>query len=175
MKRFSFHPGETVVLNFIIPFNILDVKAVILSFRNNDRVAFEAVATSFRAEEDENSGTSKTRVGFTMTQAESLQFEENNIYYMQLNVFGPNSSRMTSKEIKVTTGAQQIKEPGFGGGAYYPYKDNYGEASEESESNILSYNDLVDRPKINSVTLEGNRILPEETISIQQIDEVTST
>jgi len=170
-KRFSFHPGETVVLNFVIPFSLYDVKAVAISFRNKGRVAFEALATSFVQEGDDEY---KTRVGFTMTQAESLQFEENEIYMMQLNVFGPNSSRIASDEIKVTTGAQQLIEPGFGGDGVYTYHDNYGQASETYEGDVISYNDLADRPKINSVTLEGNRILPEESISIEQIEEITS-
>ena len=170
-KRFSFHPGETVVLNFVIPFSLYDVKAVVVSFRNNDRVAFEAIATSFKQEGDD---PYKTRVGFTLTQAESLQFDENSIYMMQLNVFGPNSSRIVSDEIKLTTGAQQLVEPGFGGDGTYAYHENYGQASETDEGEVISYNDLADRPKINSVTLEGNRILPEESITIEQIEEITS-
>ena len=179
VQRISFHPGETVVLNFMLPFSIYDVKAVVMSFRNRDRVAFEAIATSFKSEDTTDPETGrviyKTRVGFSITQAESLQFDENYKYMMQLNVFGPNSSRIASNEIPVYTGAQQIWEPGFGGGAFYNYNDNYGKPSEEeSDENAISYNDLVDRPKINSVTLEGNRILPEESLSVEQIDEVTT-
>lgn len=170
-ERFSFHPGETLVLNFVIPFSLYDVKAVVISFRNQNSVAFEAMATSFKQEGDDEF---KTRVGFTLTQAESLQFEENSTYTMQLNVFGPNSSRIVSDEMKVTTGSQQLVEPGFGGDGTHVYHENYGHASETYEGEIISYNDLADRPKINDVTLEGNRVLPEDSITIEQIEEITS-
>lgn len=181
-KKFSFHPGETVVLNFVLPLSIYDVKAVAISFRDKNRIVYEGLATGFVSEDEEiDDGEGnvttiyKTRVGFSLKQAESLQFDENTRYMMQLNVFGPNASRIASDEMLCITESQQLIEPGFGGSSLYDYNSNYGQASETKEEESISYNDLTDKPKINDITLEGNRQLPEESISIQQIEEITSS
>ena len=43
MSVIRFHPGETLVLNFVIPFSIYDVKAVAVSFRDANSVVFESL------------------------------------------------------------------------------------------------------------------------------------
>lgn len=190
MARLTFHPGDTVLLQFRLPFSIQDVKAVVISFRGNDRVAFEALATAFSSEDEyemdeegnyvlDEDGEQivsqyRTRVGYTLTQAESLMFDENSSYLLQLNVFGPNSSRIASKEVVVKTMAQHLIGVGYGSNAIdYNESANNKSSSEESEDGShISYNDLLDRPKINSVTLEGNRLLPESRITDDEIDEL---
>ena len=169
MALVHFHPGETVVMNFVLPFNQLDVKAVVLSFRDRNSVVLETMATGFKSEGENNE---KTRVGYTLTQEESLLFEENSIYQLQLNVFGPNGSRIVSNEIRVETYSQQIPFPGFTEINTFNY--NYG-PSEGSHGDIISYNDLIDKPRINERVLIGNRDLPENRISNNQIDELINS
>lgn len=187
MYKFSFHPGETIVLNFTIPFDIIDVAAVVISFRGKDRVAFEALATAFTEEneyETDSEGNDilndqgekivkeyRTRVGYTLTQAESLQFDEYSCYKLQLNVYGPNGSRITSKEIDVKTEAQHLIDAGYGAAAV-AYGNGYGFISQNSS--VVSYKDLADKPQINSVELDGNRVLPEHRITQEQIDNILS-
>ena len=163
MATLNFHPGETIALNFVLPFSIYDVQAVAISFRNENRVAFETVTTGV-AVENENS----TRVGYILSQEESLQFDENSHYKMQLNVFGPNGSRTTSREIDVFTGPQHITTPGFTEVNTF----NYNGTVVGMNGDIVSYNDLVDKPQINSQVLIGNRILPEFRITNAQINEL---
>lgn len=164
MKVIRFHPGETVVMNFTVPFSVYDIKAVALSVRDQNSVVFETLATSFKQVSEFVS-----RVGYTLTQEESLQFEEYHHYRLQLNVFGPNGSRIVSKELDVETGAQQLPEPGFSEINSLSYA---GMSSGSTGKNALSYNDLIDKPKINSQILAGNRILPENRITEKQIDAI---
>ena len=114
--KLRFHPGETFVVNFVIPFEKYDVKAVLLSFRNQDRIVYEAMSTSIVPAKDSEGNVipGKVRVGYLFSQAESLMFEENMDYTMQLNVYGFNSSRITSKEMYAQTLSQQIWDAGIG-------------------------------------------------------------
>ena len=172
MKLFKFHPGETIVLNFILPFGKYDAMGVVLSFRDRNAVVFEAMAASFTEEDD-----GRIRAGFMLTQAESLLFEENHEYKMQLNVYGFNSSRSVSDEILVQTLSQQLKDPGFGGDTalYNTYGMINGSGSGNYGGEQLDYNNLIHKPQINERTLVGNRNLPETSITNEQIDEITSS
>lgn len=184
MKLFTFHPGETFVVNFILPFHPYDVKAVIMSFRDRDRVVYENIATSFAGEGNDEVDVDgktviekqRTRVGYLISQSESLLFKENHDYVMQLNVYGPNSSRISSKEIKVVTKEQQLIDPVIGGDSalnttYSTYQ--YGSATGITGSGTLDYNQLINKPKINSKILTGDRTLPEYSITTEQIDQIT--
>ena len=171
MHVLRFHPGETLVLNFVLPFSPYDVQAVALSFRNGNRVAFETSATTCVPEPQGTDITTATkcRVGYTITQAESLQFDEFEIYQAQLNVYGPNGSRIASDEIRVETGAQQLIDPGYAS-VNIPKATQSGTPIDAT--NQISYNDLVNRPKINNVILSGNRNLPEQSIPNEFIDQL---
>ena len=170
MVRLKFHPGETVLLNFIIPFYKEDVAAVVISFRNQHHVAFEAMATSFL---DVDNEPQKMRVGYTMTQAESLQFEERSYYGMQLNVYSKNGSRATSPEYRILTLSQEIPEAGYGGDLPYTYVDDVYRNQMPSQTSVIDYNQLANKPQINEVELQGNRWLPAETITEEQINAIT--
>lgn len=163
MRRYSFHPGDTVVFDLAIPFEIEDVEAVQVTFRNQYAVAFEVTITSFKVEivesEDGEIIAKKTRLGFTLNQAESLQFSENGIYKMQLNVYGPNGSRAASKEYDIYTLAQHA--PVVRG-------------VTTTVSN-LDYNTLQNKPQVNDVDLVGNRVLPEDAITSQRIEDIISS
>lgn len=171
MHVLRFHPGETLVLNFVLPFSPYDVQAVALSFRNGNRVAFETLANTCVPEPQGTSvdEATKCRVGYTITQAESLQFDEFEIYQAQLNVYGPNGSRIASDEIRVETGAQQLIDPSY-------MSVSVAQATQSGAvvdaTNQLSYNDLINKPKINDVILSGNRTLPEQRIPNEFIDQL---
>lgn len=141
------------MFDLTIPFAKEDLEAVEVSFRNNNAVVFEVEITSFQAKGD------KTRIGFTMTQEESLLFNENDIYRMQLNVYGANGSRSASKEYDVCTLSQQIPEP----------------RRSQVTTSSMDYNALANKPQINSVELAGNRALPETAITSQQIEDIISS
>ena len=170
MYHLKFHPGETLVLNFNVPFSIKDVKAAKISFRGRDSLAFEATAIGFKSLDsvDEHGKTIyKTRIGYTMTQAESLQFEEKADYSLQLNVYGPNGSRITSKEMNVRTLSQQLPEPG------YTVEHNIEtKGSGKPSKGVTDYNELENKPQINEITLQGNRTLPEKPITVNEIDRI---
>ena len=171
LQRLKFHPGETLVLNFTLPFDVLDVKAVNISFRGRDSLAFEATAVGFKNmnyQDDQGNTVHRTRVGYTMNQAETLQFEENAKYKMQLNVYGPNGSRITSKEISVETLEQQLMEPGFSTQSFF-----YGNGSTTGKG-TMDYNKLINKPQVNEVELKGNRTLPEHPISQADILDILS-
>ena len=153
MRRCTFHPGDTVVFDLVIPFAKDDVDEVKVSFRNQNAVVFEVAITSFQAKGD------KTRLGFTFTQEESLLFNENDIYKMQLNVYSGNGSRSASKEYDVITLAQHIQEP----------------RRNEITAEGMDYNALANKPKINSVELVNNRELPETAITSERIEEILSS
>lgn len=169
MHVFRFHPGDTVVINFFIPFLASDVAAVVMSIRDKNHIVFEATATSFGDE-----GNGKTRVGYTFTQAESLLFDEFSEYWLQLNVFSYNSSRVASKEIKVETWAQHIYETSYGSDPELAYAWEYEVDRKDETYRATSYTQLLDKPQINRVTLEGNRNLAENRITNEQIDAITS-
>ena len=171
LQRLRFHPGETLVLNFTLPFDVLDVKAVNISFRGKDSIAFEATAIGFKNMNYEEDGKTihRTRVGYKMTKAETLQFEEKSQYKMQLNVYGPNGSRITSKEIDVETLEQQLNEPGFSTQSYF-----YGNGST-SDKSTMDYNKLINKPQVNEVELKGDRTLPEQPITKTEILDILST
>lgn len=170
LQRLKFHPGETLVLNFTLPFDILDVKAVNISFRGRDSLAFEATAVGFKSMNYVEDGKTihRTRIGYTMNQTETLQFEENAKYKMQLNVYGPNGSRITSKEINVETLEQQLMEPGFSTQSFF-----YGNGSTTGKG-TMDYNKLINKPQVNEVELKGNRTLPEQPITQTEILEILS-
>ena len=163
MRRCTFHPGDTVLFDLVIPFEIADVSEVVISFRNNNEIGFDTTITSFKAEvvesDDGETIVNRTRIGFTLTQEESCQFKENDIYKMQLNVYGPNSSRAASKEYDVYTLAQHIPEA----------------RRNEAKTSDINYNELKNKPKINSVDLVNNRELPETAITSERIEEILSS
>ena len=169
-----FQPGETIVLNFLIPFDPMDVKAVVVSFRDDNQVVFEAVANGFAQTtitDEEGHQVSRLRVGYTLTQGESLMFRENAVYDLQLNVYSPNGSRAASKEYRVETGPQHIKEVGYG--AETPYARPYGVFVDNGELR-LNYEDLGNLPQINEVTLIGNRNVPENPLTQEQLNSIVS-
>ena len=152
MPAYTFHPGETLVLNFVIPFGEYDVQAVALTFRDviNKNVVFETLATGKKYVDEDH-----VRVGFTLTQEESLLFREYAEYTMQLNVYGgPKSgSRETSKEILVKTLSQHLITPDFSSIAA---PDITPKESTSTVSDGANYESLSHLPTVNGYILVGN-------------------
>ena len=102
-----FNPGETVCHQFIIPFMASELSKVIISYKQDGDIVFEKTITSGF----EPSDTGKTVVSVTLSQRESLMFQENTDFTIQLNVLvGLDGSRVTSAEIKGHNGVQHHKE-----------------------------------------------------------------
>ena len=101
-----FHPGETVTHTFTIPFLFSEVSKVIITYKQNDHIILTKAITSDFADSSESTSS----VIVTLTQEESLLFEENKDFRIQLNVFTKSGARVTSDEIKGENGAQHYKE-----------------------------------------------------------------
>ena len=175
IAKLEFHPGETLVLNTVLPFSVYDVKAAVLSFRDDDGVVFEATATGFVSEDytDEETGETiyKTRAGYTMNQSETVLFKEKANYSLQINVYGYNGSRIASREISVRTLEQQLPMPD-----YFETQPVYTNGSIAEQAGVItSYNDLTDKPKINGVVFEGDWVLPNTSITHNDIDNIFIT
>ena len=59
MQKLKFHPGETLVLNFTIPFSVEDIKVVRISFRGRNSLSFEADAVGFKSMDYEDGNGKK--------------------------------------------------------------------------------------------------------------------
>lgn len=164
MKALRFHPGETVVVNFLIPFRKDDVATVVMSIRDHNYLVFEAASVNVVA-----AGENKTRVGYTFTQSESLLFREYWEYQLELNVFSYNSSRATSKDIPVITGSQHIYESSDETDPELIYAWRNKADADESTQRPVSYEQLTDLPSLNQVTLIGDRTVAETAITTEEI------
>lgn len=105
-----FHPGETVSHIFTIPFVKTEVSKVIVTYKQNDHIIIVKTITS-ETIEAVTAATCKVTVAFN--QEESLLFEEDKPFKMQLNVVGATlegSFRAASKEISSNNGVQHYKE-----------------------------------------------------------------
>lgn len=103
-----FQPGETVSHQFIIPFVSVEIAKIIVSYKQNDHIVLERTVTSDQIGRGETKAESTFVVDFTET--ESLLFDDNSDCYAQLNVLLLKGTRCVSKEIKISTGTQHIRE-----------------------------------------------------------------
>lgn len=103
-----FIPGETIAHQFIIPFVANEIEKVIVSYKQDDHIVLELTVTSEQIEQGETAAEAKFTVSLSQTQ--SLLFMNNKDTYAQLNVILPNGTRCSSKEMKLDTGNQHIRE-----------------------------------------------------------------
>lgn len=101
-----FIPGETISHQFFIPFVSSDIVYITVSYRQNGHVVLEK---NVYPGQIENSNPLSTFV-VTFSQAESLLFEDEADYWVQVNVFFSGGARCSSMEIKSRTGRQHIRE-----------------------------------------------------------------
>ena len=102
-----FHPGETISHTFIIPFAVVELSKVIVTYKQSDHIVLTKTITS-GFEQGETKAKSKVIV--TFDQRETLLFEENKPYTIQLNVYTQEGARAASCEIKGSSGVQHYKE-----------------------------------------------------------------
>lgn len=105
-----FFPGETVNHTFIVPFDITEIGRAIISYKQNGHIIVEKEATSSSVD-NENSETSSCNLIVSLTEKESLLFEDNSEYSIQINIFSPVNGRITSKPIYDCTGEQYLRQP----------------------------------------------------------------
>lgn len=101
-----FFPGETIVHQFIIPFDIVDVAKVIVTYKQNDQIVMEKTITSGFTETEDN----KTSFDYSFMQPESLAFQDNSNFTIQLNVYSKGGTRHASHEMKESSGVQYYRE-----------------------------------------------------------------
>ena len=99
-----FIPGETIVHRFNIPFITSDIAKIIVSYREHDHVVFE------REPNEISTSDGQTQITVNFTQKESLLFADCTSFLVQLNVLLADGTRCASKEIKVSSGRQHIRE-----------------------------------------------------------------
>lgn len=108
-----FIPGETIAQTFELPYAKEEIGQVIISYRQKDRIVLEKIITAQKNMKSTDNG--KTIVSSYISEAESLLFEDNCEYRIQINVLfrsGTTSGRSTSLEIAGWTGYQHIRDIG---------------------------------------------------------------
>lgn len=102
-----FCPGETVVHQFNIPFAVNDISKVIVTYKQRDHIVkIIPVDSGFTQGESEY----ETAFSVTLSQNDTLLFEERCPYKAQLNVLTVSGTRSASDEMWDETGPQQYKE-----------------------------------------------------------------
>ena len=101
-----FFPGETITHNFVIPFMKNDIAKVIVTYKQNDHIILEKTITSGFEEIDNE----KVSFDIAFSQSESLSFQDDSDYTVQLNVLAKSGSRHASHELHGFNGAQYLRE-----------------------------------------------------------------
>lgn len=101
-----FAPGETIAQEFTIPFADTELKEVVFTYKQNNKVILTKHITSGFEKITEVS----TRITIILSQQESLLFDEKNDYTIQLNVYTLRGSRAASTELKGSNAAQHYKD-----------------------------------------------------------------
>lgn len=101
-----FNPGETISHIFIIPFVSTEISKVIITYKQNDRIILTKTITSNFQEDSPG----HTRITIAFNQQETLLFEEDSSFTIQLNVITNKGARASSCEITSSSGVQHYKE-----------------------------------------------------------------
>ena len=107
-----FIPGETVSFRFTLPFYSSDISKGFVTFYQDDRVILEI--TTAASKYKSVAGQRKCYVDVTLTQQQSLLFDDDKDYYAQINVLVSDGSggtlRCTSRKVKGSNGTQFKQE-----------------------------------------------------------------
>lgn len=101
-----FFPGETIIHKFVIPFEVIDVAKVIVTYKQNDQIVMEKTITSGFTETEDD----QTSFDYSFMQPESLAFHDNTDFSIQLNVYTKGGTRHASYEMKESSGVQYYRE-----------------------------------------------------------------
>lgn len=107
-----FIPGETIIHNFVIPFKVINLTKIIVTYEQNDHIVLERTVTSFSMYVDPEGHVdpAKSQFRVTLSQEESLLFEDNKHFSIQLNVYADGNSRHASAIIRNVNGPQYHRE-----------------------------------------------------------------
>lgn len=101
-----FSPGETVTHKFRVPFPAVEMSKVVVSYKQQDHLVLEKNVTSF----EEGDTPTQSIVTIVFSQDESLLFENDMPFTIQINVITTAGSRATSREMKGGTLFQHVRE-----------------------------------------------------------------
>ena len=104
-----FFPGETITHRFIIPFAKGEIDHVVISYKQNDHILLEKTITS-NSEDMSVDSAFTTKIEYTLNQTESLTFDDDLPFTMQINVYSFGGSRHASHEINSSNGMQYFRE-----------------------------------------------------------------
>ena len=97
-----FYPGETDYHTFTLPFPASDIGSVLVTYKQKGKVIIEKNTEGTpEAVEDE-----MCRVSLSLSQAETLKFNNEDDIAIQLNVYGAEGGRVTSNPIILRCGEQ---------------------------------------------------------------------
>jgi hypothetical protein len=101
-----FFPGETITHRFVVPFAVKEINKVVVSYKQHESIILEkTIATGFKGE-----GTNITSFEIPFSQQDSLVFDDNVPFSMQINVFTNVGTRHTSKEMNSSSGIQYLRD-----------------------------------------------------------------
>lgn len=98
-----FIPGETIIHNFVIPFDTTKIANVIVTYKQNGQVVLMKTVAA------EAYGP-QSQVTIHLTQDESLLFRDETSFLVQLNVIMTDGSRCASRELKGISGIQHLRK-----------------------------------------------------------------
>ena len=102
-----FIPGETISHKFVVPFQSGSVTKIIVTYRQDNHVILEKIVYPGQVE-SLPAGNGQFTV--LLSQEESLLFDDDKLFYVQINAILTNNTRCTSAEIKGTNLKQHIRE-----------------------------------------------------------------
>ena len=112
-----FYPGETIAHSYVIPFALAEIAKVVVSYKQNEAIILDRVAIP-PAEGDETTHDYEfisidkriTKVIFTFSQAQSLNFKDDQPFTTQINVYTVGGTRHTSHECRSSSGVQYLRD-----------------------------------------------------------------
>ena len=102
-------PGETALHSFAVPFNLESISKIIVTYKQNDHIVFEKTITSASTDVIFSEENNTTSFSFRLTQQQSLLFEDDNDYSIQINVLSNSNVRAVSNIIKSKSGSQYVR------------------------------------------------------------------
>lgn len=103
-----FIPGETIAFNFTVPFVRSDIGRIYVTYYQDDEIVLEKRVAASQITRAYDKAESYFTV--TLSQAESLLFNNCDDFTIQLNVVLTTGVRCASYEMKGKNGMQHIKE-----------------------------------------------------------------
>lgn len=96
-----FYPGETEYETFTLPFAASEIRSVLVSYKQGDRVILEKNTTGKEAIDE-----FVCRVSLSLTQLDTMKFRDDEDISIQLNVMTTSGTRVVSTPITMSCGPQ---------------------------------------------------------------------